>query len=116
MTSWDEDKIRATNAATGGEKEVSPLRYDLLPVLPLREVAKLYGVGAAKYAAHNWRRGYEWSNSYSALQRHAQRFWSGESIDPQGGFHHLAAVVFHALALMEFERTHPELDDRWQPS
>ena len=114
MTNWDDEKVRVTNPVTGGEKEVSPIRYDLIPVEPWREVAVLYGRGAAKYAANNWRQGYDWSNSYAAMQRHAQRFWSGESIDPQGKFHHLAAVVFHALALMEFEKTHPELDDRWR--
>lgn len=113
MSSWDEGKVKVTDPDTGGEKEVSLARYDLLPVLPMRNVAQLYGIGAAKYASHNWRKGYAWSNSYAAMMRHANRFWAGESIDPQGGFHHLAAVVFHALALMEFEQTHPEKDDRW---
>ena len=100
------------NETTGGAKEVSDIRFDLIPTEALWEVARLYGIGARKYAANNWRKGYEWSNSYAALQRHAARFWSGESLD-EGGFHHLSAVVFHALALMTFEKEHPELDDRF---
>ena len=107
-----ENEVRTTNPVTGGEKGQKLARYDLLPVRPLEEVAKHYGRGAAKYAERNWERGYDWSLSYGALQRHAQAFWGGETLDPETGSHHMAAVVFHAFALMEFRDTHPELDDR----
>jgi hypothetical protein len=60
----------------------------------------------------NWEQGYSWSLSFAALQRHAWQFWSGEDIDQETGSHHLAAVAFHALALLEYKRTHPEKDDR----
>lgn len=96
---------------TGGAKRTKPLRYDLLPVRPMAEVALLYGLGARIYAERNWEQGYSWSKSYAALRRHAELFWAGEDWDVDGA-HHLAAVVFHALALMEFSRTHPNLDDR----
>lgn len=105
--------VRTVNTTTGGEKEQNDIRFDLLPIEALWEVARLYGIGARKYEANNWRKGYDWSNSYAAAQRHLARFWNGESID-EGGFHHLAAVVFHALALMTFEKEHPELDDRYK--
>lgn len=105
-------EVRVTNALTGGEKGSKPARYDLLPVGPLRQVAEHYGKGAAKYADRNWERGYDWSLSYAALQRHANAFWDGETYDPETGSHHMAAVVFHALALMEWNETHPELDNR----
>lgn len=107
-------EVRTVNTTTGGEKGQKQVRLDLLPVPALWEVGRLYGIGAEKYTANNWRKGYEWSKSYSALQRHANLFWNGESIDADG-FHHLAAVVFHALALMTFEVEHPELDDRFIP-
>jgi hypothetical protein len=97
-----------TNAAKGQKLE----RYDLIPVKPLSEVARHYGVGAAKYEVRNWERGYDWSLSYAALQRHANQFWGGESYDPESGTHHLAAVIFHALALMEYEETNRSKDDR----
>jgi len=60
----------------------------------------------------NWERGYAWSKSFGALMRHAWAFWRGEDIDEETGSHHLAAVVFHAFALMEYSQTHPEKDDR----
>lgn len=106
------EEVRVVNPVTGGEKGQKVERFDLIPVGPLRIVAKHYGYGCSKYAARNWERGYDWSLSFAALQRHAFAFWSGEDIDVDSGSPHLAAVVFHALALLEFGTTHPELDDR----
>ncbi len=105
-------EIRVVNDATGGEKGAKLARFDLLPTIPMWNVAEHYGRGSRKYADRNWEKGYAWSLSYAAMQRHLHQFWSGESIDEETGGHHLAAAVFHCLALMEFERTHPELDDR----
>lgn len=101
-------------SSTGAEKGVKASRFSLLPMEALTEVANHYGVGATKYEDHNMRRGYEWSKSYDALMRHATQFWSGEDRDEETGSKHLAAVVFHALTLMEFMETHPEFDDRYK--
>ena len=105
-------EVRTVNPVTGGEKGVKLARFDLLPASPLWQVAEHYGKGAEKYEDRNWERGYEWSKSFQALMRHAWSFWNGETHDPETGSHHMAAVVFHAFALMEFTETHPELDDR----
>ena len=102
-----------THATTGGQKEQNDIRLDLLPAEALWEVGRVYGLGAQKYAANNWRHGYDWSLSLAALHRHLLRFEAGESMD-EGGFHHLGAVVFHALALMTFEREFPQGDDRYK--
>lgn len=104
-----------TTSSTGGEKGVKPERYDLIPTGPLAALARLYGKGSEKYAAHNWRKGYEFSKSYSALMRHLQTWQSGEEdVDPEMGESHLAAVIFHAMALMEFQEKHPQFDDRYK--
>lgn len=105
-------EIRVVNETTGGEKGQKLARFDLLPAGPLQAVAEHFGRGAAKYEDRNWERGYDWSLSFGALQRHAWAFWGGEDIDAETGSPHLAAVAFHALALLEFATTHPELDDR----
>lgn len=104
-----------TTSATGGEKGTKPERYDLIPVGALAKIAQLYGRGAQKYAAHNWRRGYEWSKSYAALQRHATQFWNGEDNDPEMDLPHMASVAFHALALLTFMEEQPGFDDRYFP-
>ena len=107
----DPTEVR-TISSTGGEKGVKDARFDLIPPHPLWAVATHYGVGARKYEARNWERGYEWSKSFGALQRHAVAWWAGEDIDDETGSNHLAAIVFHAFALLEFTDTHPEFDDR----
>lgn len=101
-------------SATGGEKGAKPQRYDLLPVLPLDLLAELYGNGAKKYAAHNWRRGYDWSLSYAAAMRHLTRFWNGEDIDPEMGLPHVTCATFHLFALAQFMADFPEFDDRFK--
>jgi hypothetical protein len=107
-----EEETRVTNATTGGQKGSKLERYDLIPVEPLAEVSRVYGRGAAKYAPRNWEKGYDWSLSYAALQRHVNLFWAGVDFDGESGQHHLAHAVFHCLALMEWRETHPEMDDR----
>lgn len=102
-----------TKSSTGGEKGVKDERHDLIPVEALAILARHYGVGARKYADHNWRKGYEWSKSYASLQRHAQAFWGGEDIDEETGSPHMAGVAFHAFALLVFMQDHPDFDDRF---
>ncbi len=103
-----------TNNITGGKKGGKPERFDLLPWAELAEVARLYGRGAEKYEDRNWEKGYEISFSFSALMRHLTLFWNGEDLDGETGCHHLASVIFHALAMMRFTNgDYPyELDNR----
>lgn len=105
-------EVRTRNETTGGEKGAKPEAYNLLPWDELDEVARLYHRGAQKYEPDNWKRGYDWSLSFSSLIRHVTAFWRGESLDSETKCHHLASVAFHALTLMYFEKHHPELDDR----
>lgn len=109
-------EIRVTDPVTGGQKGQKPERFDLIPAGAMEEVARVYGAGARKYDAHNWAKGYSWNLSIGALERHLAKFKQGLSIDDQGPestmCHHLACVVFHALALMTFERHGLGTDDR----
>lgn len=105
-------EVRTVNETTGGAKGVKPERFDLFPGRALQEVARVYGRGAEKYGDRNWEKGYEWSKSFAAMQRHSWLFWSGEDFDQESGCHHLASVVFHALAMMTWGETHPEMDNR----
>jgi hypothetical protein len=106
------EEVRVVNTATGGAKGRKPERYALLPWPELAEVARLYARGADKYEARNWERGYDYDLSFDSLIRHATQWWNGESVDPETECSHLASVIFHALALMRFERVHPALDTR----
>lgn len=109
---WMTNERRVTDAETGAQKGTKPERYDLIPVYPLSELARVYGKGAEKYADRNWERGYAWGLSYAAMQRHINAFWGGETYDSETGLHHLAHAMFHCAALIEYGRTHPEKDNR----
>lgn len=106
------NEVRSVSS-TGAEKGTKDEAFHLLPPEALAKVARHYGIGARKYAEHNWRGGYEWSKSYAALQRHANAFWAGEDIDEETGSPHMAAVAFHALALLTFMDEQPGFDDRF---
>lgn len=106
------NEVRSVSS-TGGEKGTKEARYDLIPVEALEELAVLYGRGAGKYEDHNWRKGYDWSKSYAALQRHANAFWKGEEEDPEMGVSHMAAVAFHAFTLITFTKEQEDFDDRY---
>lgn len=103
-----------TTSSTGAQKGMKPERHDLIPVPALSLLARLYGKGAEKYAEHNWRKGYEWSKSYAAAQRHMQLFWDGEDIDEEMGLPHVTCATFHMMALATFMSEHPEFDDRYK--
>lgn len=131
-----------TVSSTGGAKGVKSARFDLIPPGALRALAEHFGRGARKYDDNQWRKGYEWSKSYAALQRHLGDFWEGKdydvcSNDPDGcsmvdasgkpftpagpdtcfnhtGSHHLDAAMWHAFVLRTFVDEHPDHDDRYR--
>lgn len=105
-------ETRAVDPSTGGAKGRKLEEFALIPVWPRLEVAKVYGFGAQKYEEDNWRKGYPWRWSLSALHRHIAQFEGGESFDSESGIHHLAHGVFHMNTLMEFDVRDLGTDDR----
>jgi hypothetical protein len=112
------EEVRVTSP-TGGQKGSKLARHDLIPTLPLDLLAKVYGMGAAKYDDNNWRLGYKWSLNYAAMQRHLLAFWSGQDLDPESQLPHLAHAMWHAAALLEFSQSdnpvYKQFDDRYVP-
>lgn len=106
------EEIQVVDPDTGAAKGRKLARFDLVPPSPLWQLAEHYGKGSKKYADRNWEGGYDWSLSYDALCRHLNQFWQGEDIDEETGSLHIIAVAWHAFALAEFYRTHPEKDNR----
>jgi hypothetical protein len=90
------------------------LRYDLIPGFPLRELARVYTMGAKKYDGWNWAKGMAFSRIFAAMMRHAWKWWMGEEFDPDGQ-HHLDSVAWCAFTLREFTgkvEEYKEFDDR----
>lgn len=106
-------EIRVVDPDTGAAKGKKDEAFALIPAEALEDLARVYGFGAGKYDDHNWRRGYKWSLSYSALQRHLHRFWSGEDNDPESGLPHLAHAAWHCMTLLTFMREQRNKDDRF---
>ena len=96
----------------GKKNDEGKLRYDLIPTYALEELARVYTIGARKYADNNWRKGFRWGRIFGALMRHAWSWWRGERLDPVDGQHHLASVAWTAFTLMEFEKKGIGEDDR----
>jgi hypothetical protein len=105
-------ETRVVDPTTGGEKGSKAQRMDLLPWDTLMKVSEHYHYGASKYDQRNWERGYAWSLSFAALQRHLAAFWQGEDIDEESGSHHLAAAAFHVLAMFTYVNRGLGTDDR----
>lgn len=76
-------------------------RYDLIPPHALKRVAELYARGAKKYSDNNWYMGIPSQQMLASLMRHLEAFRCGETDED-----HLAAVVWNALALMQYEEEH----------
>lgn len=92
-----------TDEKTGGQKGTKLARFSLIPAEFLWALAEHYGLGARKYADRNWERGYKWSLSVDALERHLNQWKMGENNDPETGSSHLIAVAWHACALFIFQ-------------
>lgn len=90
------------------------LRFDLIPPSLDEEVAKALGFGAAKYGDNNWRKGLTWTSVIASLRRHLNAFENCEDIDEESGLLHLSCMAANIAFLIEFQKTHPELDDRYR--
>ena len=90
------------------------LPVNLLSSEALNQTAAVLKFGADKYHAHNWRDGFAWSRPLAAAMRHIMAFNDGEDKDPESGLSHLAHAACCIMFLLEFEKTHPELDDRYK--
>lgn len=97
------EEIRVIDPQTGGEKGSKIQRFSLIPSEFLWALAEHYGKGARKYADRNWERGYKWSLSVDAMERHWTQWKLGERQDPETGSSHLVAAAWHCIALFIFE-------------
>jgi len=98
---------------SGGKKfDGDKIRMDLIPTSLMTAVGTVLTSGAAKYGDRNWEEGIAWNRVYGAILRHLTSFWNGEDIDPESGKSHLWHAACELAFLIEFEKTHKELDNR----
>jgi hypothetical protein len=101
-----------TNPDLADKFDDEKLRMDLLPMRPIEDIAAVLTYGAKKYKPNNWRKGMRWGKAFAAALRHLWAWWKGEDNDKESGLSHLAHAATEILFLLEYGRTHKELDDR----
>lgn len=75
------------------------LRYELVPVEVMEELAKVLTYGAKKYSANSWQNVEPFEDRYyAAAMRHLIAWRKGELIDPESELDHLS----HALCCLAF--------------
>ena len=104
----------ASGTGSAMKFDTDKLPVNLLSSEALLQTAAVLKFGADKYHAHNWRDGFAWSRPLAAAMRHIMAYNDGEDKDPESGLSHLAHAACCIMFLLEFEKTHPELDDRYK--
>jgi hypothetical protein len=107
------EEVRVVSS-TGGEKGQKLAQLGSLDPQALLRVAEVAGFGARKYARMNFMRGYDWSLSFDAAQRHLLLFWDGQDLDDESGLPHLAHAAWHMLAMLAFLERNLGTDDRYK--
>jgi hypothetical protein len=108
---WSVESAQETGDSQ--KKDNGKLRYDLIPPEALEELARVYTIGAAKYADNGWlNEPMRWGRIFRALVGHAFKWWGGETYDAQDGQHHLSSVAWCAFSLMVYEKRELGQDDR----
>lgn len=104
--------------STGAQRDIQAGkgRFDLIPSLPIRRLAKIYEAGAIKYGADNWRKGIPLGRCLDSAMRHLNMLKAGEPTED-----HAMQAVWNlftyvcTLAEIEAGRLPKELDDRTPP-
>lgn len=88
-------------------------RIDLIPPEFVFGLSDVLTQGAQKYAERNWERGMDYSRCFGSLMRHAWKFWLGEDVDAESGYHHMLHVAWNAMALFTYATRGIGVDDRY---
>lgn len=96
------------DAINGAQK----LRFDLLPAVPLAQVAQVFTHGAVKYGDRNWEKGLAYSRCVAAIFRHLFKWLMREDTDNESGLPHLAHIIANCLFLMQYQLSGNGTDDR----
>lgn len=92
--------------------------FHTIPPQILAELARLCTYGEIKYPPTenqaNWTRGMSYNFVLNSLERHLLRFKAGESYDKELAVHHMAQVMWNAMALMWYDLNpeYKQFDDR----
>ena len=79
------------------------IRYGLVPVIALKNLAEVFTYGAKKYKPRNYLECVDPGEFTNALFRHFEAYRDGEIIDPESGLPHLGHLMCCAAILLDIE-------------
>jgi hypothetical protein len=103
---------RVVDAKTGGAKGQKDAWLSLIPPSFKYWLSRVYKMGAEKYSRDNYLRGYNWSLSLDAMQRHIDAVLNGQWEDEESGLPHLAHAAWHCATLIVYKENGLGTDDR----
>jgi hypothetical protein len=104
MMPWDEP-IKATKPFI--KHDAGKLRFDLIDPEFEAELADILTIGAKVYSPDNWKYAEPTearARYYAAFRRHMNKWFAGESTDPDSGKPHLICAACCLMFLRWFER------------
>lgn len=91
----------------GRESAIGKGTYKYVPTVALKRLSHRYQYGEMKYGAtDNFKKGLPVSNCWDSAMRHLVAYMDGDNSED-----HLAAVAWNVFAIMEMEKSHPEMVD-----
>ena len=100
------------NDSTFIKADSEKIRFDLLSVPVIEELAKVLTFGARKYAPGNWKKCPVWSRYYRPALGHLFAWAKGEDLDPESGLSHLAHAMCCIMFLEYFRQKRIGSDNR----
>ena len=91
--------MKGCGSMEGKKYDEGKLRWDLLPVAPVKMIVMILTFGAKKYGDNNWQ-GVSIDRYYAALCRHLIAWREGEKFDDESKIHHLAHVMVNAMFIV----------------
>lgn len=88
-------------------------RMSLVPSSLNRYCAYGLSYGEQKYAAHNWRKGFNWTSLIDSLERHLADFKEGIDMDEESGLPQLCLIACNVAFLIEHADRGLGTDDRY---
>lgn len=88
------------------DTQIGKGRYDLIPPVGVRRLARRYELGANRYGDRNWEHGMPISRLLDSALRHINQYLEGDASED-----HLAAVAWNIFGAMHMEEKVPEMQN-----
>ena len=110
---WEWNPEDAQKSSTGSLRfNKGKAQIHQVPSSAITGMAEVLGYGETKYGKYNWAKGNDFSVPFDSAMRHMLKFWDGEDLDDESGFHHLKHALTNLAILLEYYEKHPDMDDR----